>query len=337
MLHITADLYSGRPNPSWLVAEDAEIRPLLRELGRCRASAGAESAAADAGALGELRGFRVEVRSDDLALDHGLPSSLYVPLGSADEGSAPGAAHELAERLLGLATPERAQAARAAAGAEAAGAKASAPPRRRSRRSTPRCCAACSTAGSDAPAASPSATPPRRPRQPPAPPAEARAEPEAAQAAATCMVEYGAYNPAFWNGSAQVLQNNNCYNYASNKRTDTFAQPGRGSGRIYTAITCPAVSDASLRDGLHRRYACFPDSEKPRYLVALVVAPGPGFVDFHWYRRNSEGFWSHKPGSTAVRNVDNGGKVITNPETCNRGPYTQFCGYFYTCRSQRIR
>ena len=110
----------------------------------------------------------------------------------------------------------------------------------------------------------------------------------------------------------------------------------KGSGHIYTAITCPAVSLASLSDGLHRRFVCFPDSEKPRYLVALVVAPGPGFVDFHWYRKNKEGFWSHKPGSTPVRNVDNSNHVITNPETCNRGPYTQFCGYFYTCRSQRI-
>ena len=69
-----------------------------------------------------------------------------------------------------------------------------------------------------------------------------------------------------------------------------------------------------------------PNSEKPRYLVALVVAPGPGFIDFHWYRKSSEGFWSHKPGSTAARNVDNSNRIITDPATCNRGPYTQFCG-----------
>ncbi len=29
--------------------------------------------------------------------------------------------------------------------------------------------------------------------------------------------------------------------------------------------------------------------------------------------------------------------MITNPEICNRGPYTQFCGYFYTCRTKLIR
>jgi hypothetical protein len=71
--------------------------------------------------------------------------------------------------------------------------------------------------------------------------------------------------------------------------------------------------------------------------VALVVAPGPGFVDFHWYRLQKEGFWGHKPGQTEARNIDQSGAVIYNPETANRGPYTLFCGYFYGCNSQRMR
>ena len=36
---------------------------------------------------------------------------------------------------------------------------------------------------------------------------------------------------------------------------------------------------------------------------------------------------------TAARDVDNGNVLIVNPETCNRGPYTEFCGYFYAGRS----
>jgi hypothetical protein len=88
---------------------------------------------------------------------------------------------------------------------------------------------------------------------------------------------------------------------------------------------------------MHRRYNCFPDSERPRYLVALVVAPGPGFVDYHWYRKMKEGFWGHKPGGTAVRNLDNSGNIISDPASCDRGPYTHFCGYFYGCNSQRQR
>ncbi|MEQ8214119.1 MAG: hypothetical protein ABRQ35_09505, partial [Smithellaceae bacterium] len=38
------------------------------------------------------------------------------------------------------------------------------------------------------------------------------------------------YSPAFWNDGGTVQLNNNCYNYGNNKRTDTFAQPGRRSG-----------------------------------------------------------------------------------------------------------
>jgi hypothetical protein len=151
-----------------------------------------------------------------------------------------------------------------------------------------------------------------------------------------CQIELGAFNPGFWNNDANVRLHNNCYNYASNKRTNTFAQPGRGCGHQYTQITCAEVTRAALCDGLHRRFDCFPASQKPRYLVALVVSPTPGFIDYHWYRKQKEGFWGHKPGNTAARNVDNSNHLILNPETCDRGPYTIFCGYFYTCVSQKI-
>ncbi|MGV2389531.1 MAG UNVERIFIED_CONTAM: hypothetical protein LVR29_18600 [Microcystis novacekii LVE1205-3] len=62
---------------------------------------------------------------------------------------------------------------------------------------------------------------------------------------AACQYELGAYNPSFWNNNATILRNNNCYNYASNKRTDTFAQPWRGCGNIYRSLTC-AGSDPSF-------------------------------------------------------------------------------------------
>jgi hypothetical protein len=103
---------------------------------------------------------------------------------------------------------------------------------------------------------------------------------------------------------------------------------------MYTALTCPEVTAATLSDGAHHRFDCFPDSEAPRWFMALVVAPGR---DFHFYRKQLEGFWGHKPGSTAARNYDNNGAVILNPETCARAPYTDFCGYFYACKSMVIR
>jgi hypothetical protein len=142
----------------------------------------------------------------------------------------------------------------------------------------------------------------------------------------------GVFNPGFWNDPAHILKNN-CYNYASNRRTDTFAQPGRATGHQATVMACANVTAGAISDGLHHRFNCFPATENPRWLMALVVAPG---FDYHWYRKQKEGFWGHKPGGTAARNVDNNNHVVLDPETAARGPYTLFCGYFYACKSQKI-
>jgi hypothetical protein len=317
MLRITADVFSGRPDPSWIVEDEAEARATLRDLQRDRQLL-TDDAAPDAG-LG-LRGLRIEPLTDELAFDFDMTPSAYLRIGP----QASGRAREIAERLIGsMMSHETRPAATHDALPLDAGLQAFLTGQldRVSRTSTPDILEAAATA--------------------PVGLAEERAS---ATAAVTCMIELGAFNPGFWNNDPNVRLHNNCYHYASNKRRDSChvapggGQPGAGCGHMYTAITCPEVTRAALCDGLHRRFDCFPDSEKPRYLVALVVAPGPGFVDFHWYRRQKEGFWGHKPGSTAARNYDNRGPghVINDPQTCDRGPYTQFCGYFYTCRSQRI-
>jgi hypothetical protein len=81
------------------------------------------------------------------------------------------------------------------------------------------------------------------------------------------------------------------------------------------------------------------------YVVALVYNPGIG--DYHWYRTNGDGTWSHKPGGTAVTNktkdinghyVDQAGILtteedqaltITDPVKAGQAAgYTTFLGYF---------
>lgn|SRR5262245_52797106 len=144
-----------------------------------------------------------------------------------------------------------------------------------------------------------------------------------------CEYEVSQFNPAFWN-TPTVQPHNNCYNYARNWRTDTFAQPGRAHGAQTSTMSCGAVTTAAMADGLVKRCNCLPSSEFPRRLMALVIDPG---WDYHWYRHQRGGFWGHKPGQTAARNVDNSNVVIVNPETCDRGGYTDFCDYFYAGRS----
>ncbi len=138
------------------------------------------------------------------------------------------------------------------------------------------------------------------------------------------------YNPSFWNDGGNVQQHNNCYNYSNNHRTDTFAQPGNASGECCNVVDVPTIAKYSQADGLISTTLAAGCGDS-RELLAMVIAPS--IPDYHWYRRDANGFWTHKPGHTPATNVDNSGVTITNPETANRGPYTIFGGYFCTCSS----
>jgi hypothetical protein len=150
---------------------------------------------------------------------------------------------------------------------------------------------------------------------------------------AACNLWSAYYNPGFWNDSYSISRNN-CYNYASNYRSHTFAQPGRAHGCSFS-INCSSVHNAARCDGLTN--AC---GSNPLYLVALVIWPGVDYHWYHWHGAGSDYFWGHKPGGTAARNWDHAGRLLRpplQPHNCNRGPYTIFCGYYYQLRGAVIR
>jgi hypothetical protein len=132
------------------------------------------------------------------------------------------------------------------------------------------------------------------------------------------------YEPAWWNDGGQRQWNNNCYNYGANYRSDTFAQPGKAAGAMYGALTCAAVRPAAISDALIDAPGANNKCPAEGHLVALVIAPG---WDFHWYRKGRNGYWSHKPGGTAVTNRDNSNHLIADPCTADRGAYTDFCTF----------
>jgi hypothetical protein len=135
-----------------------------------------------------------------------------------------------------------------------------------------------------------------------------------------------AYQPQYWNDGSTIQYYNNCYNYSNNRRTDSFAQPGKAGGDPISSVTAAEVIAGAISDGLEPTSAgATAPSGKTK--IALVIWPGQ---DYHWYRQDSNGLWSHKPGRTGARNVDQSGSLISNPELANRGPYTQFAGYFFT-------
>lgn len=132
------------------------------------------------------------------------------------------------------------------------------------------------------------------------------------------------YEPGWWNEGGHRQHSNNCYNYATNYRTDTFAQPGLAAGAMYTSLQCAPVLAGAVADALVDDPDAGNRCPHEGHLVALVIAPG---WDFHWYRKGRTGFWSHKPGSTPATNRDNSGNLIPDPRNANRGPYVDFCTF----------
>ena len=298
MIKVTADIFSGRPNPEWVVS-GAEAEAVLRSLSEKRAAA----AALDSGFQGlGSRGLIVEILDDHMHAQYGVPHTFRLAGGGSPEESH---AREAAERLIAALTKK---------GAGDHATLASSPAHLPLNEDLKKLILGGLPTGAgfvNTEAAEQVTT---------------RDEAADVSATAACSIETVPFNPAFWNDPAHIGRNN-CYNYATNRRTDTFAQPGRASGHMYAHINCAEVGNGAVSDG--GTFSCAPDAQKPRWYIALVIAPGPGFIDYHWYRKASEGYWGHKPGGTAARNVDNAGHIVTDPRTANRGPYTIFCRFMF--------
>ena len=136
------------------------------------------------------------------------------------------------------------------------------------------------------------------------------------------------YEPSAWNDGNGIEWNNNCYNYGCDIQTNTYAQPGRAHGISlgWNDMNCQAVTAGATADGLvavNCDEGC--GCKECWHQVALVISPG---WDYHWYRKDRDGKWSHKMANTPATNLDNSLNIITDPRTADRGSYTIFCGCF---------
>jgi hypothetical protein len=145
-----------------------------------------------------------------------------------------------------------------------------------------------------------------------------------------CGSNYFNPNAGFFNDPAHVNRNN-CYCFASNHRADVrYARPGQRTGHPATGMTCGEVVAGLRSDG-------WQDGCQPNGLtIVLVIWPG---FDYHFYRLVTGGpywWWGHKPGGTPAKYTDDCGHSIYQyqgkgyaPNNICRGGYTDFCGYFY--------
>ena len=80
--------------------------------------------------------------------------------------------------------------------------------------------------------------------------------------------------------------------------------------------------------------------ECDRYKIALVLSNNSKDFDYHFYRQDLNGDWSHKAGDNPISNIDASGNKITDPKIANRNynktddedddnnDYNIFCGYY---------
>lgn len=145
-----------------------------------------------------------------------------------------------------------------------------------------------------------------------------------------CGSNYFSANAHYFNDPAHVGRNN-CYCFASNHMPDIrYARPGQRGGRPATSITCGGCVDGLRADGWKD------DCQTNGLTIVMVIWPN---VDYHFYRLVTGGpywWWGHKPGGTPAKYTDDCGHAIYQfqgkgyaPNNICRGSYSDFCGYFY--------
>jgi hypothetical protein len=125
---------------------------------------------------------------------------------------------------------------------------------------------------------------------------------------------------------------NNCYNYATNVLTNTFAQPGRSKDIKVFPYTCEKIIAAAAEeaDGLIYLGRTIGKKLSEGHYIASVIHP----YDHHWIRMDEDRTWSHKGGANKIVNFDANGDTIVDPSIQRFGPWRGFCGYFHVVASK---
>ena len=172
------------------------------------------------------------------------------------------------------------------------------------------------------------------------------------------------FEPERWNKNKYVRKSHNCYSYALNIIDDDLAgrckriirkakktrkkhkhnktkkgkkgdcgvlkpQPGAYSKTIRNRgkYNCKKVTFRMIKDNpVMKPIAKGAPCPINYYLIAMSCIPDGS--DYHFYRQDASGLWSHKNGGNIARNTDESGKLIHDPEKADRGRYSVFCGFY---------
>jgi len=146
----------------------------------------------------------------------------------------------------------------------------------------------------------------------------------------------------YWNTlDEDVLNYTNCYSYAFDRienNRNSKLQPGELSNDEYNKYTCNHIVNKIKKDhsGIYKtdNIEYIPCNH---YKIALVIDNKGNHDDYHFYRKDHNGLWSHKRGKYPITNLDASNNLIYDPKYADRNydkedndefNYEIFCGYY---------
>lgn len=147
------------------------------------------------------------------------------------------------------------------------------------------------------------------------------------------------FDSARWNSKRNIRRTHNCYAYMFdiiNEKFDRKPQPGYHSGYLHMSDddlrSCDKLMERVQADNPSIIASSF-DSRCPQgYRKGYAAIDSSNDPDYHFYRLDEDGTWSHKPGATKARTENFDGKIILRPDEARRESnshsYNKSCGYF---------
>jgi hypothetical protein len=153
------------------------------------------------------------------------------------------------------------------------------------------------------------------------------------------------YDPAKWNNNYNIKDTHNCYAYALNKIVSN--RKGKPQPGYYSKFPSLNNNDYKCNVFLKRLKKDIPSlyvtkfngkCKKGFYKAFIAIDPKQNDHDYHFYRQDSNGKWSHKPGRTEVVNLDADNKEILNPALANRDykHYNYSVPCFFFCLNSKL-
>lgn len=170
------------------------------------------------------------------------------------------------------------------------------------------------------------------------------------------------FDPDTYNGDKAVQHSHNCFAYAMNVMDTKKIKKCREEGKCN--FHAPGIKTGHpgfsgqlgklCSDVISRTMA---DVGTEAYNIDLTTPCKKGWSkigvvvdeknDFHYYRQDSNGLWSHKPGGRAVTPYDAAGALIVNPQRASRYypkendadtglNYADFCSFMCVPRTHPI-